>query len=102
MANEKTVFFVFNSALTQLDKATGKFDDGEHRKMILPLRGKIMQIDGVTGCFIARYAVRVEIFLPAADEADIQRQVIQIFEDAANEGFFPLRGDKQVKITFEK
>jgi len=95
----RTIEFEFNTALTELGE-NGIFDEAEHTKKILPLRGKIMKIDGMTGCLVARYGVDVYYFPPAVDDIEeVERKIIQIFEEAAEENFFPLRGKKKVKIT---
>ncbi len=87
--------FSFNTAITGVSLTDGKFDEDAHRLQVLPLRGRIMQHDGVTGCFIARYGVEVEFLDNVTDEAAVEAFVLGAVRWAADEaGLFPLRGDK--------
>ncbi len=85
----------FNTAITGLDPKTGTWDEKAHNKTVMPLRGLIMQIDGVSGCFIARYAVEVT-YVPGVTDKMLIIEAVQaaVGEVTGKEGFFPLRGEK--------
>jgi hypothetical protein len=73
--------------------------DLQHHMAVLPLRWKIMQIGGVTDCYIAQHVVSVGYIPCATDVAELERRVIEIFEDAQDDGFFPLCHDKKIQLT---
>ena len=87
--------FRFNTAISAINELTGKFDEDAHRLLILPLRGRIMQIDGVWSLEIGRYELTVKWRSDVTDEATVTPRVIEAVEWAAGQpGFFPLRGEK--------
>jgi len=94
----------FNSAITGLPTENGKFDQQAHQAQILPLRGLIMQIDGVSGVFIARYGVQIDY----CDNIVTAKQILTAVQQAidtlmAIEGtsLFPLRGEKKPTVTID-
>jgi hypothetical protein len=85
----------FNTAITDLDPNTGKWDEQAHNYAVRPLRGLIMQIDGVSGCFIARYGMEIDYMSDVTSKAQITKAAKAAVRDvAARDGFFPLRGKK--------
>jgi hypothetical protein len=94
--SDQKVTLEFNTAITELDPATGKWDEKEHNQSVIPLRGLIMQIDGVTGCHIARYGMEVN-YLPRVISRSAVIEAVQaaVQECAKAADFFPMRGDKQ-------
>lgn len=102
MNSEKKLTFELNTAITALDTETGKFDEDAHREAVLPVRGKIMSHDGVFGCFIARYAIKVD-FLDGVTDAEKVAGVVQSAVDwAAANGLFPIRGQKTPTAKLEQ
>ena len=102
--SEQQMHFDFNTAITAVEEK-GRFNDDKHREKILPLRERVMNIDGVTGMFVARYAVKVD-FLPEVISADdLETAVITAVTKVANDeklGLFPLRGNKTPEATRER
>ncbi|MCI5108749.1 MAG: hypothetical protein MRY49_02780 [Candidatus Pacebacteria bacterium] len=93
----------FNTALTKINEEDGKFDEDEFLKQVLPIRGKIMQIDGVCGCSIGRYGFDVVCVENATDMEVLKKSLEEIFEkECVNEGFYPLKGDKEPKLIWPK
>ena len=101
--SERKRRFSFNTAITGVDETTGKFDEDAHRKQVLPLRGRIMQLDGMTGCYIARYGLEVEFLDTVTEEATVEAHVLEAVRWAAGQdGFFLLRGDKTPAATMDR
>lgn len=102
MSNEKKLRFDFNTAITAVETETGKFDENVHRQAVLPVRGKIMSHDGITGCYIARYGVSVE-FLDNVITSEKVAEIVQSVVDwAATNGLFSLRGEKTPTSTLDQ
>lgn len=102
MSSEKKLTFDLNTAITAVETETGKFDENAHREAVLPVRGKIMSHDGITGCFIARYAIKVE-FLDGVTDAEKVSEVVQSAVDwAADNNLFPIRGQKTPTATLDQ
>lgn len=100
--SELRIQFGFNTAITGLPEETGAWDEKAHNTAVLPLRGLIMQIDGVTGCHIARYAMSVQYIAELIDRGSLTARVKAAVEAVANrEELFPLRGDKKPAATVE-
>jgi hypothetical protein len=95
----------FNSAITGIPLETGKFNDTAHTDQILPLRGLIMQLDGVTGMNIGRYGMKVyyldEMTEPAKILKIVQRSINELMEREGNR-LFPIRGDKTPTATIDE
>jgi hypothetical protein len=95
--------FKFNTAITGVDESDGTFDEAAHKRAVLPLRGKIMQLDGVTGCHINRYEVTVHyvpgITTPELIEEAIRAAIEELLAEDDCE-LFPLRGTKKPTATF--
>lgn len=101
MSNDtRKITFDFNTAITRLDPDTGKWDEKVHNEAVMPLRGLIMQIDGVSGCFIARYAVEVT-YVPSVTDQTLVIEAVQaaVLKVSCQDGFFPLRGEKTPSAT---
>lgn len=102
---ECKVLLAFNTAITGLPEEDGKWDEQAHKVQVLPLRGKIMQIDGATGSYIARYAVEVkylsELTTPEAILAHVQRGIDWLMSNP-DTTLFPLRGEKVPSVTIEQ
>jgi hypothetical protein len=98
----RTLHFTFNSAITGVSIENGKWSEVTHRHQILPLRGRLMQCDGITGINIGRYEMDIE-FLPNVTDAETVITVVNESIDWASkqEGLFPLRGDKLIEATLE-
>jgi hypothetical protein len=102
MSNEKKLSFDLNTAITAVETETGKFDENAHREAVLPVRGKIMSHDGITGCFIARYGIKVD-YLDNVTDAEKVAQVVQSAVDwAASNSLFPIRGQKTPTATLDQ
>ena len=69
--SEPRIQFVFNTAITGLPEDTGAWDEKVHNDAVLPLRGLIMQIDGVSGCHIARYGMMVQYLAEVIDRESL-------------------------------
>jgi copper chaperone CopZ len=98
MMAEKKIQFVYNTPITGVSKPTGAFDEESHRNLVLPIRGQLMQIDGVSNCFIARFGFYVEYYDEMTDQLTVAAAALLIIaaygEKPADSGYFPLRGDK--------
>ncbi len=102
MGAERKQWFKFNTAITAINVADGKLNDDMHRKQILPLRGRLMQLDGATGCYIDRYGLEVQ-FNDVTTLEIVEAHVQDAIRWAATQdGFFPLRGDKAVTVTLNR
>ncbi|MDB5163936.1 MAG: hypothetical protein JWS12_554 [Candidatus Saccharibacteria bacterium] len=100
MTNQ-TLTFEFNTAITGINEETGTFNSEDHRDAVLPLRGRIMQHDGVFGCNINRFDMSVEYRDNVTNSAAVAEWV-QVTIDWATQNLldlFPLRGDKRVLAT---
>ncbi len=87
---EKEVEYEFSSALTRLDPATGKYVRDEHREQVLPIRGRLMDFDGIFGCFIARYGVQINFIEGIVDPEALDAHVRSAFDWASEQAeFFP-------------
>jgi hypothetical protein len=92
--------YKFNTAITGVNEETGKFDEAKHREAVLPLRGRLLQHDGLTGngLQIDRYEMTInyvpEVTNPEAIDAVVDEAVAWAAEQ---EGFFPLRRGKHLK-----
>ena len=97
--SERKITLDFNTALVALPEATGALVGNDFTVKILPLRGQVMQTDGVCGCHIDRYHMEVKYL----DHVTTREQVIADVEAAiawaAKSGFFPMRGDKTPTAT---
>ncbi len=92
--NEVTVQFRLNTALAALDEM-GAFKNDEFRELVLPLRGQIMQHDGLVGCSISRYNIEVKYLRNVTDVETIDKIVQDAVQWASEQqDFFPLRGVK--------
>lgn len=95
--------FQFNTAITGIDPSTGAWNEKTHNTAVLPLRGLIMQIDGVSGCHINRYDMRVEYLPRITSMTKVARGVrAAVVEIADRDGFFPIRGNKKPRAVFQK
>ena len=95
---EHKIQFMFNTPFTGVIRETGKFDEETHKALALPLRGRLMQIDGVSGCYIARFGFYVEYFDEMTDRdavvTAVEALVAEYNEKLVESGYFPLRGEK--------
>jgi len=91
--SERKISLRFNTAITSVGLIDGRYDDEQHNRQVMPLRGKIMRIDGVYGCHIYRYSVEVQFFTDVTDEATVVAAVQAAVDEVAPlEDMFPLRG----------
>ena len=95
------VLYSFSGALTSLDPETGAFDKDAFSKTVMPIRGRIMSFDGLTGCFIARYAVEVSYIEEIVDLEVLDAHIKSVFEWVESQDeFFPLIKEKEsVSVT---
>ncbi len=91
--------FTFNTALVALPEETGALDEKAFRQQVLPLRGQIMKIDGVCGCYIARYGVEVNFLDNVTSRQVVIAGVEAVIVWAAEQDFFPMRGEKVPEAT---
>jgi hypothetical protein len=100
--SELSRLFQLNTGITGLGE-NGKWDEDMHREQVMPVRGKIMEHDGVTGCFIARYYIEVK-FLDYVTNEEAVAAVVQEAVDwaATQQGLFPKRGVKTPTATFDQ
>ena len=95
--------FTFNSAITGMSKENGTFDDDAHRDQVLPVRGRIMQLDGVTGCHIARYGMEIGFLDEVVDRDTVETHGMEAITWAGTlDGLFPLRGNKTPAATMDR
>lgn len=100
--SESKIQFSFNTAITGLPEATGAWDEKAHRDAVLPLRGLVMQIDGVCGCHIARYGMTVDyVGGVASRDLVITGVKAAVMAVSDGKGLFPLRGEKKPAVTLE-
>jgi hypothetical protein len=94
----------FNTAITGINPDTGAWSEKTHNTTVLPLRGKIMQIDGVVGCHIARYGLEVTYLQDRVTKTALTRAVKAAVAEIANNAdiFFPLRGKKTPRLTIPR
>lgn len=103
MSDERKIQFEFNTAITGLEPETGKWDENVHKDRVMPLRGLIMQIDGVSGCFIGRYGMRVDYMPNVVSKTRVAQQVKAAVKVIASiEGFFPIKDKKTPSVRPEK
>lgn len=100
----EAVRYDLNTAITAaIDPATGKFHEEKHRELTLPVRSQLMMHDGITGCHIDRYALRVDYLPNVTSPQMIDTIVTQVMAwAAAEDGLFPLRGAKTPTATREQ
>jgi hypothetical protein len=100
--SELSRLFQLNTGITGLGE-NGKWDEDMHREQVMPVRGKIMEHDGMTGCYIGRYYVEVK-FLDYVTNEEAVAEVVQRAVDwaAQQEGLFPKRGDKTPTATLDR
>lgn len=92
---DNRIHFEFNTAITAVNPDTGKWDEKAHNETVMPLRALLMQTDGVSGCFIARYGMEVNYLSSVTSRARVIKAAkAAVKEIAGREGFFPLRGRK--------
>ena len=93
---QSSLEFKFNTGITApFEEGTGKFLEDDHKDQVLPMRAKLMELDGLTGCNISRYDLQVNYVASVVDRDAIIAHVNEVVAWAANqEGFFPNRGDK--------
>jgi hypothetical protein len=100
--NEQKFKLYFNTAVTGINPETGEWDSEAHYSTVAPLRGKVMQIDGLADCFIARYAIEITYMSNVAEQTALIKAVQKAVAEVSDmEGFFPLRGDKTPAATLE-
>lgn len=102
MSSEKKLSFDFNTAITPLESETGKFDEDKHRAAVIPVRARIMAHDGMTGCFIARYAIKVDFLDNVIAPEKVAKAVQSAVDWAAENGLFSLRGEKSPMATLDQ
>ncbi|MGV9001475.1 MAG: hypothetical protein ACOH18_00755 [Candidatus Saccharimonadaceae bacterium] len=105
MSDEREINVCFNTAITGLSKETGRWDEKVHNSAVLPLRGLIMQIDGVSGCHISRYAMKINYLSNIVSEKAVLRAARAAVHEAdffPEDDLFPLRGTKTPKIQRSK
>jgi hypothetical protein len=94
--------FKLNTAITAVDPEMGKFNEDAHRRQVLPLRGKIMAVDGMTGCYIERYEIEVSFLDDVTTEREVDMEVrASVCWARDQDGFFPLRGSKKPQATLK-
>lgn len=97
---EQKVTLELNTAITGIDRDNGRWNEQLHNHTVLPLRGLIMQIDGVFGCHINRYTIEVNYFTFVTDMATVVERVqAAVSKVAERDEFFPLRGEKAPLAT---
>lgn len=103
MSDTKKLKFGFNTAITGIDKSTGAWNEKAHDNAVKPLRGLVMQTDGLVGCYISRYGMEVS-FLTDVTDAPMVVEAVQaaVGEVSGKPGFFPLRGDKTPTAIYEE
>ena len=101
MRDDRKLVLEFNSAITGL--ADGKWDEKAHNAAVQPLRHLIMDIDGVSGCFIARYGVEVNYLSRIVSKTRLTKAVRAAVREVANmDGFFPQREKKTPTVRLPK
>lgn len=95
MGDTKKIMFNFNTAITGLSKESGTWNENLHNQTVMPLRGLVMQIDGVTGCFISRYGMEIT-YIPGitSKKSIIAAARAAVGTATGMDNFFPLRGRK--------
>jgi hypothetical protein len=94
--------FLFNTGITGLGEK-GKWDEDVHREQVMPVRGKIMEHDGMTGCYIGRYYIEVQFLDYVTNEETVAVVVKHAVDWAATqEGLFPKRGDKTPTAALDR
>jgi hypothetical protein len=89
------VQLTFNSRITPLDK-DGSFNEEAHRALIMPVRARIMELDGTAGCYIAPYGVRIEYIEEITTPEAIRQHVQSVLEWAGErEDLFPMLQEGQ-------
>jgi len=98
MAMSKKVRYSFSSALTS---ETGVFDVNVFREAIMPIHGRVMNFDGLTGCFIARDVVEIDYLEEIVDLEQLDTHIKSVFEWVESQDeFFPfLKENEPVSVT---
>ena len=97
--SERRIILNFNTAITGVNENDGKFVSDVHDRQVMPLRGLLMQVDGVCGCHIARYYIEVKFLTGVTDEATVIEAIKTAVATASErEGLFPLRGNKTPSV----
>jgi hypothetical protein len=95
----------FNTAITGLPPENGTFNESAHTKAVLPLRGLLMQIDGMDGVHIGRYGMTVTYLSELVDPQTIltrAQQAVDRLAGAVGSKLFPLREEKTPTVTMEQ
>jgi hypothetical protein len=98
---QHTSNYRFSSALCDLDEETGTFDEQVFKQLVLPIRGRIMARDGLSGCHIARYGVEVLYFQDIVGSEELDPFLEEMFNVARqdNPALFPyVSDDEHVRV----
>jgi hypothetical protein len=98
----RRINFKFNTALSAIEG--GKFNDEAFKALVMPIRTRLMEIDGLTGCNIARYGIEVSYEKDIVSKTKLIRLVCDIFASFAEQAdtYFPLRGNKVPRLIVDR
>lgn len=102
MTDGQRIQLDFNTAITGIDAETGAWNEKVHDMAVMPLRALLMQIDGVYGCHIGRYAMQIQYYPNVTSKEEVIAAAEKAVEEvSAKDGFFPIKGEKTPVVQVE-